>query len=171
MEETPDIRRVGPGDAERISELVHASFLELAAKDWEPNAVETFLVESSPRSVMAALDAAAYAAAEFLNEKPVGFLLMSEPRVLSMLFVHPRHLRRGIARRLWQAARSFIGADYPDVQTVETNSTPCALPAYRALGFVPISDEFLRGGCRATRMACWLPARGLGAECVRSSPL
>jgi hypothetical protein len=36
--------------------------------------------------------------------------------------------------------------------------------AYRAMGFVPISGEFEKAGCRATRMACWLPARGLDAS-------
>jgi Acetyltransferase (GNAT) domain len=50
------------------------------------------------------------------------------------------------------------------VKTVELNSTPRAVEFYLALGFVPISAEFARGGARATRMACWLPARALGAE-------
>jgi len=158
------LRRVNAGDAVSISALVHASFLALAASDWEPEARETFLRESSSPSLAAALQVAAYAAAEFLGATPVGFVLMPKPTVLGMLFVHPEHVRRGIARRLWESARSFIEAEYPEVETVELNSTPYALAAYRSLGFTPISGEFKRAGCRAIRMACWLPARALGAE-------
>jgi GNAT superfamily N-acetyltransferase len=160
----PVLRRVGTSDAERISQLVHASFLGLAAADWEPNAVKTFLAESSPQGLAAALQAPAYAAAEFLDEKPIGFLLMPKPSALAMLFVHPAHLRRGIARRLWESARSFIGAEHPEVETVEANSTPYALGAYQSLGFAPISTEFRRAGCRAVRVACWLPGRALAAD-------
>ena len=160
----PVLRRVGASDAESISQLVHASFLELAAADWEPNAVKTFLSESSLQGLAAALKAPAYAAAEFLDEKPTGFLLMPKPSILGMLFVHPAHLRGGIARRLWESARSFVGVEHPEVETVEANSTPYALAAYRSLGFAPISSEFRRAGCRAIRVACWLPGRGLAAD-------
>ena len=52
---------------------------------------------------------------------------------------------------------------------MELNSTPYAIEFYRALGFVPISAEFVRDGARATRMACWLPARALGAELQQQS--
>jgi ribosomal protein S18 acetylase RimI-like enzyme len=83
-----------------------------------------------------------------------------------MLFVHPRYLRRGIGRALWEQARAFIEETYPETKTVELNSNPYALKFYRSLGFVPISTEFIKGGCRATRMACWLPARALGADAL-----
>jgi GNAT superfamily N-acetyltransferase len=87
-------------------------------------------------------------------------------RSFSLLFVHPGHLRKGVAGRLWEAARSHIEAVHPETKTVELNSTPHAFRAYRALGFVPISTAFVRRGCRVTRMACWLPARALGADAL-----
>ena len=62
------------------------------------------------------------------------------------------------------ACRVFLEeASVPDVKTVELNASPHAGPFYRRVGVPPISAEFVRGGCRATRMACWLPARELGA--------
>lgn len=81
-----------------------------------------------------------------------------------MLFVHPSRLRQGIATKLWEYARTRLEAEFPEARTVELNSTRYAVEFYRAAGFVPISAEFRRGGARAVRMACWLPARGLGAE-------
>jgi ribosomal protein S18 acetylase RimI-like enzyme len=158
-------RTVGQADVEAVSALVQLSFKELAAPDWEPNAREVFLAESSPTSMRAA-PKPVYALAAFDAEHPVGFILMPTPAFLGLLFVHPQYLRRGIGRALWDQARAFIEETYPDTQTVETNSTPYAFRFYRAIGFVPISSEFIKGGCRATRMACWLPARSLGAHAL-----
>ncbi len=158
------IRIATAADAEDASALIHMSFLELAAKDWEPQAVQIFLDESSPASMRERLKAATYAAGAYLQERLVGFILMPTPTLLGMLFVHPQSLRRGIGRALWEAARAHIGSNFPQAITVELNSTPYAVVFYQSLGFFPISSAFQRSGTRATRMACWLPARSLGAE-------
>lgn len=149
-----------------VSRLVHESFSELAAADWEPSASERLLAETSPEAMAELLKAPAFAAAEVSGEQVVGFILMPRPSLISMLFVHPRHLRRGVARGLWEAARAHIEEVFPEVKTVELNSTPHALNAYRSLGFFPISGQFTRRGCKVTRMACWLPARALGADAL-----
>ena len=152
--------------AERVSALVHKSFIELCAPDWEPDATRVFLEETSPLPMSVALQQPAFAAIESAGDEPIGFLLMPRPPLLSLLFVHPDHLRKGVAARLWEAARGHIEATHPETKTVELNSTPYAFRAYRALGFFPISTEFVRRGCRVTRMACWLPARALGADAL-----
>ena len=157
------MRTVDQADVESISALVQLSFTELAANDWEPNAREVFLAECSPASMRAA-PKPAYALAAFDAERPVGFISMPTPAFLGLLFVHPRYLRQGIGRALWEQARAFIEKRYPATETVETNSTPYAFKFYRSVGFVPISTEFFKSGCRATRMACWLRARVLGAD-------
>lgn len=156
-------RTLASADANAASSLVQRSFLELAATDWEPGAREFFLEESSASALREALQAPADAAGAFRNEGMVGFILMRKPSVLDMLFVHPNALRLGIARQLWEQARKVIEGLFPAVKTVELNATPFSMSFYRAMGFAPISAEFLRDGCRATRMACWLPARSLGA--------
>jgi len=150
-------------DADAASEVAHRSFNELVASDWQPSACEVFLSESSPASMRQALAAPAYAAGAFSAGTMVGFILMPKPSLLGMLFVHPNALRLGIGRQLWEHARAHVETSFSEVKTVELNSAPYALPFYRSIGFVPISAEFQRGGCRATRMACWLPARALGA--------
>jgi GNAT superfamily N-acetyltransferase len=157
-------RAVDPADAEAASQLVHASFTALAAADWEAGAAQFFLDESGPEKLRDKIAGAAHVAAAFEQAAMTGFILLPRPGLLGFLFVHPLHQRRGIARTLWEAARAHVEAAHPTVRTVELNATPNAVKAYRALGFVPISAEFRRGGCRATRMACWLPARALGAE-------
>jgi GNAT superfamily N-acetyltransferase len=158
------IRTIEASEAEPASVLVHTSFYALAAKDWEPSARATFHAETSPEQMHRKLGLAACALGAYAQDRLTGLLLMPGPAVLEMLFVHPEHLRRGVARLLWERARGEIERAFPAVKTVELNSTPYAVGFYRAMGFAPISSEFYFGGCRATRMACWLPARTLGAE-------
>jgi GNAT superfamily N-acetyltransferase len=152
--------------SDRICALVHASFNQLVAHDWEPEAGRGFLADTLAPAIASYLENATFAAVELERDDPVGFILMPRPALVSMLFVHPDHLRKGIARRLWEAARSHVETEHSETKTVELNATPYAVAAYRALGFVPISTEFVRQGCRATRMACWLPARALGADAL-----
>ena len=161
------LRMLKVSDANIASELAQHSFLELVANDWELEAREDFLSKSTPEALGRALQSPAFAAGALsVHDTMVGFILMPTPSLLGMLFVQPTSLRLGIGKQLWEQARSHIEVSFPDVKTVELNATPYALDFYRSVGFVPISAEFRRGGCRATRMACWLPARALRAEVV-----
>lgn len=158
------LRALDANDAARVSALVQVSFLDLVARDWETQAQQRFLAESGVEVLASKIVAATCAMGAFAGEQIVGFLLMPSPVLLGMLFVHPTRLRQGIGTRLWELARARVESEFTEVRTVELNSTPCAVEFYCTLGFVPISAEFVRGGARATRMACWLPARALGAE-------
>jgi GNAT superfamily N-acetyltransferase len=115
-------------DAKAASDLVRVSFNELAASDWEPNARDVFLSESSPENLEAKVKSCAYAAGAFSGGKMVAFLLMPRPELLGMLFVHPDWLRRGIGKALWEAAREYVEGQ---VTTVELNATPNAVTSIR----------------------------------------
>jgi GNAT superfamily N-acetyltransferase len=158
------IRAIGEAEATDASAVIHASFMKLAAPDWEPNAQNVFLSESSPDVMARKLKAAVLSFGAFTGKQMIGVLLMPTPNILGMLFVHPAWLRRGIARSLWEHTRAEIERTFPTVKTIELNSTPYAIDFYRSAGFATISSEFELSDCRATRMACWLPARALGAE-------
>lgn len=155
---TLDYRAATPADAETISRLVQASFLEFVAHEWEPSAVENFLRESSPIEMTRFIAKAAFSAIVCANGRPVGFILLAPANQLKALFVDKSWHRRGIARWLWSLARGHLKATQPDVETIELNASTFAVETYRALGFYPISPPFRRQGCLATRMACWLPA-------------
>ncbi|MGA7538958.1 MAG: GNAT family N-acetyltransferase [Steroidobacteraceae bacterium] len=157
------IRAVSPDEAASAAVLVRESFLQLAAHAWEERAQRRFIADSEPESLSRKIAAASYSVGAFRADHLLGFLLMPKPTLLGMLFVHPSSLRQGIGTALWESARSRLESRCPEVKTVELNSTPFAVDFYRSLGFVPLSAEFTREGARAIRMACWLPARALGA--------
>jgi len=160
------IRPLTPDDAAAASTVVHASFRRLASDDWLPDAQLDFLNRTSPKGIAEKIATAAYAGGAFADDKMIGLVLMPAPNLVGLLFIDPSRLRQGIAQALWAKARAHIEAEFPSVETVELNATSNAIPFYCSLGFVPISLEFWRNGHRATRMACWLPARKHGAECI-----
>ena len=157
------LRQAQIADASAVAALVQAGFNEFVAPDWEPQAREVFATESSPDRFAQLLAEPAFASVAEAGERVVGFILLPTPNLLGFLFIDGRVHRQGIAKALWQAARAHIEAAHRSVKTVELNSSPYAVSAYRALGFYPISEPFKRGGCVATRMASWLPGQALAA--------
>lgn len=155
------IRPTEPTESEDVSALVQRGFAQFIAPDWEANAVSTFMAETSGECIRKLIDTATFHAVAEAQGQLFGFILMPNPSLIELLFVGPDHLRTGIARSLWQSARRHIDTEFKTIKTVELNSSPYAVSAYRALGFYPISEPFRRGGCVATRMACWLPGEAL----------
>ena len=66
---------------------------------------------------------------------------------IALFFVNGAHHRRGIGKRLFQAALSDCPADRMTV-----NSSPYAVPVYHRLGFSDISAEQTVSGIRFTPM-------------------
>lgn len=155
------LRHAKVDDAPAISELVQAGFSAHIAPDWEPSAQRSFLEDTEADKLAPKLSQAAVCLVCEQGGKVVGVIFLPRPTLVQLLFVAPGHLRRGIARALWSAARAHLEENHPEVTTVELNSSPYAIAAYRALGFFPISQPFRRKGAVATRMACWLPGKAL----------
>lgn len=157
------LRLLSDADAEAASAVAHRSFAAFVAPDWEPRATEHFYAHSTAAVLREVLPSCACFAGAFDEDLMVGFILMPQPSFVRMLFVEPGAMRQGVGRQLWEFARAHIERCFPKVATVELNSSPHAVAFYRRIGFAPLSAPFLRDGSRATRMACWLPARSLDA--------
>jgi predicted GNAT family N-acyltransferase len=159
-----EIRSLTNAHAAEASAVIEESFLALAASDWRADARSVFLESTAPAPLQHQMSRMTFAAGAFSEERLAGVIVMPSPGLLGLLFVRPRWLRMGIGQALWESARAHIQGRFPEVDTVELNATPYAVPFYKSVGFVPISSEFEREGQRAIRMACWLPARALGAH-------
>ena len=155
------VRQAGPDDASAISSLVQAGFIEHVAPDWELFAQREFLRDTAAEKLAARIAESALVEVYQDEGQILGVISLPRPTLVQLFFVAPDHLRRGIGKALWEAARTHLEERHPEVNTVELNSSPYALPAYKALGFFPISEPFRRRGAVATRMACWLPGRAL----------
>jgi len=156
-----DVRPATAQDAPAISALVQASFMEHVASDWETSARQDFLEDTTTEKLAPKLAEAALCLVCEHGDQLLGVIFLPRPTLVQLLFVAPGHLRKGIARLLWGAVRAHLEGHHPQVTTVELNSSPYAVGAYKALGFFPISQPFRRKGAVATRMACWLPGKAL----------
>jgi GNAT superfamily N-acetyltransferase len=157
----PHLRHATVEDAPSISTLVCAGFKEHIALDWEPRAQRHFYEENHPDKLGPKIGSACLCLLYEQDSQLLGVIFLPRPTLVQLFFVEPSHMGKGIGRSLWEGARESIEASHPEVRTVELNSSPYALNAYRALGFFPISHAYKREGAVATRMACWLPGRGL----------
>jgi GNAT superfamily N-acetyltransferase len=157
----PIIRTAKTTDAVAMAELVQETFNQFVAPEWEPQARTAFMTQSSSERFTALIPEAAFAAIAEAKGELIGVILLPTPSLLGFLFVRANWHRRGVASQLWESARAHLESEHPEIKTVELNSSPYAVAAYKALGFYPISQPFRRGGCLATRMACWLPGRAL----------
>ena len=157
----PPIREAIPEDALPVSELVHSSFGKYVAPDWEQVACETLLAETSAEklAVRIAESPIALVCEELGSIR--GVILLPRPTLVQLCFVAVDQVGKGIGRSLWEAARQRLEERFAETKTVELNSSPYAVAAYKAWGFYPISEQFVRGGAVSTRMACWLPGRAL----------
>jgi GNAT superfamily N-acetyltransferase len=155
------LRHATPDDASAISSLVCAGFEQHIAQDWEPQAQRHFFEENQPDKLRSKIADASLCLVCEQGAEILGVIFMPRPTLVQLLFVAPGHLRHGIGRKLWRAARVELEQRHPDVRTVELNSSPYAVSVYKALGFFPISKPYHRKGAVATRMACWLPGESL----------
>ncbi len=155
------LRQANADDALTISQLVQAGFAAHIAPDWELSAQHEFIAETQADKLASRLSEAALCLVCEHDAQVVGVILLPRPTLVQLFFVAPSQLRKGIGRALWNATRTHLEESHPEVKTVELNSSPYAVAAYKALGFFPISKPFRRKGAIATRMACWLPGSAL----------
>lgn len=86
----------------------------------------------------------------FLHHEPVGVLATKNRGAhIALFFVKENYQRRGIGRRLFEAARADC-----TVEKMTVNSSPYAVPVYQRLGFRATHPERTVNGLRFTPMEC-----------------
>ncbi len=87
----------------------------------------------------------------------VGVIALSENRHVFHLFVAPAFHHRGVARRLWQAAKA-AAIEAGNTEGFTVNSSPYAQPMYERFGFVVTGPTVAEHGIACVPMR--LPADG-----------
>ena len=130
------IRSLVPDDIPAAAALLRRAAGEFILHESTPEDGAAFLAKHNEDSIRGFLaQGAVYHVAEVGNVL-AGFIAVRERSHVYSLYVDKRFHRRGIARRLWDAARkAALGPDHPGVFTV--NASNYAVPFYTSLGFVP----------------------------------
>jgi ribosomal protein S18 acetylase RimI-like enzyme len=160
------IRPVAPAEAPQIAEMVRRSFLECVAHTYRPRGVRCFLRANSPRGMLRRLRrgqtllaafgvppaAATHRDLQSTGESILGLVVARKGNHISLLFVEPAVHRRGVGRRLFEAALADMRQREPRLHCVTLNSSEWALPFYRALGFQAVGSPGYKRGMKVTPM-------------------
>ena len=128
------IRRYEPRDARDTWRVFTAAVRGTAVRDYCEAAVSVWAPDDVDEERWAARRAAAHTFVACDGERVVGFSDLADDGLLDMLFVHPDHSSRGVARDLVAAVLSQ--ARVLGVTRVETHASLTARPVFERLGFV-----------------------------------
>ena len=78
---------------------------------------------------------------------------------ISLFFVDAPFHQRGIGRELVHRALDICRRNRQDLQRIDVNSSPYAVPVYEKLGFRQAAPEQVKNGIRFIPMVLELPRR------------
>lgn len=144
-----EIRRLGRSDISEAMALVWEVFSEFEAPEYSEEGVAEFRRYIEPGAISKRTDNGELALwGAFDRGSMSGVVGLRTADHISLLFVRKEYHRRGIARRLFEAAKqACTGA-----KEITVNSSPYAVEVYKRLGFVPVSGEMTMKGIRFTPM-------------------
>ena len=140
-----EIRRIEKGEVDGALELVMSVFMAFEAPDYSEEGVEAFKRTAvyNPAFIESLLFYGA-----FSENGLVGVIATrNEGSHIALFFVDARYHRKGIGRKLFEAALN----DCPS-EEMTVNSSPYAVEAYHRLGFMDTAEEQIRDGIRYTPM-------------------
>jgi ribosomal protein S18 acetylase RimI-like enzyme len=134
------IRPAIPNDAPRISRLIRALAQEFITHEFPEQAANNLLGSMSETLIRGYIEAGyRYHVAEE-NGELAGVVAVQDNRHIYYLFVSKRFQGQGLARRLWETAKTAsLIAGNPGIFTV--NSSRYAVGVYERFGFVRQSAE------------------------------
>ena len=144
MELSYFIRKIRQEEIEKALFLVLQVFQEYEAPDYTKEGVQEFYKSVHDEKYLSNLDW--YGA--FAQDKLIGVIATRNKGThIALFFVDGKYHRQGIGKRLFQTARIKCCSEKMTV-----NSSPCAVPIYRKLGFKDTGPEQVANGLRFTPM-------------------
>lgn len=139
------IRLMEEADIPAAARLLRELAMEFIVHESPPEGAATFLRDNDEAGLRGYLAQGYVYHVAVIDGELAGFIAVRERSHLFQLFVGKRWHRQGVARRLWETARSVAcEGGHPGVRTV--NASNYAVPVYEALGFVRAAPTQYRKG-------------------------
>lgn len=152
MSAVPTIRPFRPGDEIGAAMVAAACFEDSMRPFYTEEGVRNFAAYIYPEAIARRQSGTHLMFVAALAGEIVGLIELEEFRHISMLFVSPEFQQCGIATRLLERALRFAKKASPGLAEITTFSSPGAIGAYRAWGFVETASECEASGVRFTPM-------------------
>ena len=152
MNSSPSIRPFRPGDEVAASMVAAACFEDSMRPFYTEEGGRNFAAYLYPEALAKRQSGGYLMFVAALGEEIVGLIELEHFRHVSMLFVSPEYQQSGIATRLLERALRFAKKASPGLAEITVFSSPGAVGAYRAWGFVESAPECEASGVRYTPM-------------------
>lgn len=139
-------------------ELVRQVFMNCVSGDFEEKGIRTFeyfIRRENMEECMRSGEMVFFGAYE--STRLVGVIAMRSGHHVSLLFVDEAYQRRGVAKRLLRRGAAYCIDQNPMLRHITVNASPVGIPAYKAMGFYPLSEERVEEGMRFMPMRIDLP--------------
>lgn len=146
MSNTVELRSAGDEDMDEVAALALRVFDEFVAPLYSPEGRDSFRSIATAEAFRGRSRTDHLTLAAECSGQIVGMLELRRWRHVSMLFVDRGHQRRGVGRKLVQAAAERALQHDVSTRQLTVNSSPNAVEAYRQLGFSPDGPERVEHG-------------------------
>ena len=142
-----------PGEESQAVDLVLSVFDRFVAPLYPAEGVAEFRRYVNVEALTQRLSDMSFAFTAGSNGRMIGFIEVRDQHHVAMFFVLEEFQGRGVGRALVEAAVAKSLELDRETREITVNSSPNSVGRYRALGFVPTSEEQAKNGMRFTPMA------------------
>lgn len=135
------IRELRESESRAVSDLAMRVFDEFVGHEFTEEGVRSYAEYAAADALVARHRSDHFTLVARVGEQLAGMIEFRRNRHLSMLFVDPAFHRRGIAGRLYAAARDRVVRANPSLDAITVNASRYAVPVYERLGFTADGDE------------------------------
>lgn len=146
-------RQMQPGEETQVIELVSRVFYEFVAPLYSDEGVTEFMKFADAEALAERLKGDDFVLIAESFDEITGIIEIRAYRHIALFFVAPGHQRKGIGKELLRRAVDVCMAYDPNLNEITVNSSPNAVSAYRALGFIERDKEKTVNGIRFVPMA------------------
>ena len=134
-------------------ELVERIFREHVAPLYSDEGVREFMKFCTTDEMAKRMEDGAITMAARTAGRLVGLVHIRELSHIALFFVETALQRKGLGRKLFNAALTLVREKNPDLEMLTVNSSPNSVVFYERLGFKPTGEETTVNGIRFRPMA------------------
>jgi GNAT superfamily N-acetyltransferase len=142
-----------PGEEAQVLELVSRVFYQFVAPLYSDEGVAEFLKYAYASILADRTKGDHLLQVAESHDEIIGIIETRDHSHIALFFVEPEHQRKGIGRELLNKAVNECIASNPELTEITVNSSPNAVSAYRALGFMERDEEKTVIGIRFVPMS------------------
>ncbi len=129
------IQKYIPGQEGQISSFIREIYDEFVAVDYGAEGNQYFYEWIDPARIATRQQKYISLFTAWIESELAGMIEMRENNTISLLFTAKKFHRRGIAKKLVQAALTDCLKKDPELRKIYVHASPFSIPIYRKLGF------------------------------------